>query len=269
MLRGAPAIEEALPQFLAFCGDRPLAAHNADFDVGFITAACVRMGIEYKPVYLDTLIMAQNLLPALGKYKLNIVADHLGLPDFQHHRAVDDAVTCGQMLQRFFAMLREDGIGTIDAINPRMETLRAGGRQLEGRNARHIILFAKNNTGLRNLYRLVSYGNLKYFKRVPRIPKSELMRWREGLIVGSACEAGELFQAVVSHKSYDECRRIAAFYDFLEIQPICNNRFMLEKGLAESEEELREFNRVIVRLGEELGKPVVATGDVHFLNPED
>ena len=269
MLRGAPAIGDVLPKFLAFCGDRPLTAHNADFDVGFIAAACRRMGLDYNPVYLDTLIMAQNLLPELGKYKLNIVADHLGLPDFNHHRAVDDAVTCGQLLQRFLGMLREDGLSVIDEINPKMEALRSGSKRLEGRHARHIILFAKNNTGLRNLYRLVSYGNLQYFKRVPRIPKSELIEWREGLIVGSACEAGELFQAIVAHKSYDECKRIASFYDFLEVQPLCNNRFMLEKGLAADEEELREFNRMVVRLGEDLGKPVVATGDVHFLNPED
>ncbi|MEA4965272.1 MAG: PolC-type DNA polymerase III [Oscillospiraceae bacterium] len=269
MLRDARTIEAVLPEFLAFCGDRPLAAHNADFDVGFVSAACRRQKLSYQPVYLDTLILAQNLLPALGKYKLNIVADHLGLPDFNHHRAVDDAVTCGQMLQRFFAMLREQGLRVIDEINPKMETLRSGGKNMDGRHARHILLFAKNNTGLRNLYRLVSYGNLKYFKRVPRIPKSELQEWREGLLIGSACEAGELFQAVVSHKSYDECKRIASFYDFLEIQPLCNNRFLLEKGQAADEEELRDFNRTVVRLGEDLGKPVVATGDVHFLNPED
>ena len=269
MLRGAPTIEEVLPKFLAFCGDRPLTAHNADFDVGFIAAACRRQGIAYDPVYLDTLILAQNLLPELGKYKLNLVADHLGLPDFNHHRAVDDAVTCGQLLRRFLTMLGEEGLSRIPEINPRMEELRAGSQKLDGRHTRHILLFAKNNTGLRNLYRLVSYGNLKYFKRVPRIPKSELIRWREGLIIGSACEAGELFQAIVNHKSYDECKRIASFYDFLEIQPLCNNRFMLEKGLAADEEELREFNRTVVRLGEDLSKPVVATGDVHFLNPED
>ena len=270
MLVGAPSVAEVLPQFLAFCGDRPLCAHNADFDVGFLTAACRQLEIPgFAPVFLDTLVMAQNLLPDLGKYKLNIVADHLGLPDFNHHRAVDDAITCGQMLQRFLAMLREDGIETIDAINPRMTELRSGVKSLDGRHTRHILLFAKNNTGLRNLYRLVSYGNLKYYRRVPRIPKSELIRWREGLIIGSACEAGELFQAIVAHKSYDECRRIASFYDFLEVQPLCNNRFMLESGAASCEEDLREFNRTVVRLGEDLGLPVVATGDVHFLNPED
>ncbi len=268
MLRGAPDISEVLPQFLEFCGDRPLCAHNADFDVGFLTAAAQRLGIPFAPTYVDTLILAQNLLPKLGKYKLNIVADALGLPEFQHHRASDDALTCGHLLMRFIPMLEERGIRKLDAINPAMEALRSGSR-LDGRHTRHIILLAKNQTGLRNLYRLISYGNLRYYKRVPRIPKSELIRWREGLIIGSACESGELFQAVASYKSHAELRRIAEFYDFLEIQPLCNNRFMLDKGMVESEEELREFNRTIVELGQELGKPVCATGDVHFLNPED
>ena len=268
MLTGAPDISEALPQFLEFVGDRPLCAHNADFDTGFVAAACERLGLTFQPTFVDTLILAQNLLPDLGKYKLNIVADALSLPDFNHHRASDDAITCGYLLARFYKMLEEQDVRSYAAINPKMETLRAGGRIFD-RRARHIILFAKNSIGLRNLYRLISYGNLKYFKRVPIMPKSELLRWREGLIIGSACEAGELFQAVTAHKSWAELKRIASFYDFLEIQPICNNRFMLEKGMAENEEELRSFNRTIVQLGEELGKPVCATGDVHFLDPED
>ena len=268
MLTGAPDISEALPQFLEFVGDRPLCAHNADFDTGFVAAACERLGLTFQPTFVDTLILAQNLLPDLGKYKLNIVADALSLPDFNHHRASDDAITCGYLLARFYKMLEEQDVHSYAAINPKMETLRAGGRIFD-RRARHIILFAKNSIGLRNLYRLISYGNIKYFKRVPIMPKSELLRWREGLIIGSACEAGELFQAVTAHKSWAELKRIASFYDFLEIQPICNNRFMLEKGMAEDEEELRSFNRTIVQLGEELGKPVCATGDVHFLDPED
>ena len=268
MLAGQPDISEAILQFLDYVGGRPLCAHNADFDIGFVTAACERLGIAFQPTYVDTLILAQNLMPELGKYKLNIVADALSLPDFNHHRASDDAITCGYLLMRFFKMLQEQGIDHLQAINPRMEELRSGSKIMD-RRARHIIVFAKNSIGLRNLYRLISYGNLKYFRRVPIMPKSEILQWREGLIIGSACEAGELFQAILNHKSWAELKRIASFYDFLEIQPICNNRFMLDKGLAEDEEELRGFNRTIVRLGEELGKPVVATGDVHFLDPED
>ena len=268
MLAGAPDISEALPKFLEFVGDRPLCAHNADFDVGFIKAACERLGIDYDPTYLDTLVLAQNLMPELNKFKLDIVANALSLPEFNHHRASDDAVTCGLLLSKFFTMLRERGIERLPEVNPLMATLRSGGKILD-RRARHIIVFAKNSVGLRNLYRLVSLGNLEYFKRVPIMPKSELLKWREGLIIGSACEAGELFQAVVDHKSWAELRRLASFYDFLEIQPICNNRFMLDKGMAQSEDELRGFNRTIVKLGEELGKPVCATGDVHFLDPED
>ena len=268
MLVGAPPIDEILPKFLEFVGGRPLCAHNADFDIGFVTAACERLNIPFQPTSLDTLILAQNLLPDLGKYKLNIVADFLSLPDFNHHRASDDAITCGYLLARFYTMLEEKTVRTIQAINPAMVELRSGGKIMD-RRARHIIVFAKNSIGLRNLYRLISYGNLKYFKRYPIMPKSEMLRWREGLLIGSACEAGELFQAVMAHKSHAELKRIASFYDFLEVQPLCNNFFMLEKGLAESEEELRSFNRTIVELGEELGKPVVATGDVHFLNPED
>ena len=268
MLAGQPDISDALPKFLEYVGNRPLCAHNADFDIGFVTAACEKLGLPFQPTYVDTLILAQNLMPELGKYKLNIVADALSLPDFNHHRASDDAITCGYLLMRFFKMLREQDIDRLQKINPRMEQLRSGSKILD-RRARHIIVFAKNSIGLRNLYRLISYGNLKYFKRVPIMPKSELLQWREGLIIGSACEAGELFQAILNHKSWAELKRIAGFYDFLEIQPICNNRFMLDKGLAEDEEELRGFNRTIVRLGEELGKPVVATGDVHFLDPED
>ena len=268
MLADAPEIADVMPKFLEFVGGRPLCAHNADFDIGFITAACDRLKIPFAPTYLDTLILAQNLMPELGKYKLNIVADALSLPDFNHHRASDDAITCGYLLARFFEKLREQGMERISQINDAMLEVRSGGKILD-RRARHIIVFAKNSIGLRNLYRLISYGNLKYFKRYPIMPKSELLRWREGLIIGSACEAGELFQAVIAHKSHSELLRIASFYDFLEVQPLCNNMFMLEKEMAESVEELRNFNRTIVTLGEELGKPVVATGDVHFLDPED
>ena len=268
MLRGAPKLKDALTAFLAFAGDAPLAAHNAEFDISFIRAGCRKCGIPFEPTYIDTLILAQNLLPGLGKYKLDIVADHLQLPQFNHHRASDDAVPVAQMLTKFFPMLEERGVTRLQQINNEMLKLRPLGSK-STRFPKHIILLAKNKAGLKNLYQLISLSNLKYFKRVPIIPKSELIAHREGLIIGSACEAGELFRAVADHKDWEELKRIASFYDYLEIQPICNNRFMLREGAARSEEELRDFNRTIVRLGEELGKRVVATGDVHFQEPED
>ena len=268
MLRGAPKLKDALTAFLAFAGDAPLAAHNAEFDISFIRAGCRKCGIPFEPTYIDTLILAQNLLPGLGKYKLDIVADHLQLPQFNHHRASDDAVPVAQMLTKFFPMLEERGVTRLQQINNEMLKLRPLGSK-SNRFPKHIILLAKNKAGLKNLYQLISLSNLKYFKRVPIIPKSELIAHREGLIIGSACEAGELFRAVADHKDWEELKRIASFYDYLEIQPICNNRFMLREGAARSEEDLRDFNRTIVRLGEELGKRVVATGDVHFQEPED
>ena len=279
MLEGARSIEEVLPEFLAFCADRPLVAHNADFDVGFVTAACERLHIAFAPTSIDTLILSQNLMPQLNKHKLNIVADALSLPEFNHHRASDDAKTCGLLYLRFAKMLKERGLSEIQQINADMVSLRSGGKVAD-RQAKHILVFAKNQMGLRNLYHLISDAHLLHFKRNPRMPKSSILKYREGLIIGSACEAGELFQAVLDHKSWAELKRIASFYDFLEIQPLSNNMFMLrenipleeqakKKHIAESLEDLREYNRTIVRLGEELGKPVCATGDVHFLNPED
>ena len=268
MLRGAPKLEDALHAFLAFAGGRPLAAHNAEFDISFIRAGCKKCGIPFEPTYLDSLIFAQNLLPELGKYKLDIVADHLQLPQFNHHRASDDAVPVAQMLVKFFVMLEERGVTRLQQINDEMTKLRPLGVK-RNRFPKHIILIARNKVGLKNLYQMISASNLKYFKRVPTIPKSLLLEHREGIIVGSACEAGELFRAVADHKDWAELKRIASFYDYLEIQPICNNMFMLRNGDVQSEEELREFNRTIVRLGEELGKPVCATGDVHFQEPED
>ena len=271
MLVGAPKIEEVLPKFLDFIGDRVLVAHNSDFDTGFIRAECQRLGYDYHYTAADTLILSQNLLPQLNKFKLNIVSNALSLPDFNHHRAADDAMTCGLIMAKLMVKLEEEhDIHNLQAINPAMTHLRSGGR-ITDRQARHIIIFAKNQIGLRNLYHLISDSNLQYFRRVPRMPKSDILKLREGLIIGSACEAGELFQAILDRKSDDELKRIASFYDFLEIQPLANNRFMLanEKYEAKTDEDLREYNRKIVRLGEELGKPVVATGDVHFLNPED
>ena len=267
MLKGAPNEKEALEAFLAFVGDRPLAAHNADFDMGFLAVACARHGLEFRKTSLDTLILAQNLLPELGKYKLDIVADHLQLPAFNHHRASDDAATVAYMLPHFYRMLDELGVKTLQQINPAMIPLRGKGKAR--RQPKHLIILAKNQIGLRNLYKLISLSHLEHFKRYPIIPKSLINANREGLIIGSACEAGELFGAVVDGKDMQELKRIGAWYDFLEIQPICNNMFMLRKNMVRSEEELRDFNRTVVELGQLLDKPVCATGDVHFMDPED
>ena len=268
MLEDAPPPEEALAAFLRFVDGRPLAAHNAEFDIGFIRAGCRRAGLDFDPTYVDTLILAQNLLPELHKYKLDIVAEHLDLPAFNHHRASDDAGMVAYMLIPFFEkMRREMGISRLQEINREMEKLRPMGGG--NRHPKHIIILAKNKLGLKHLYQLVSASNLKHFKRFPIIPKTELVKHREGLIIGSACEAGELFRAVAENKDRAELKRIASFYDYLEIQPICNNMFMLRNGTVQSKEELREFNRTIVSLGRELGKPVCATGDVHFKEPED
>jgi len=273
MLNGAPTIEEVLPKFLDFVGDRILVAHNADFDTGFIRAACEQLGYAYRLTSADTLVLSQNLMTELNRFKLDIVADALSLPEFNHHRAADDAVICGLIMCNFMKRLEEMDVHSLQQINRAMESMRSQHRA-DSRNAQHIVLIAKNQMGLRNLYRLISEANLYHFKRVPRIFKSELIKYREGLIIGSACENNELFQAVIKGASDDELKRIAAFYDYLEIQPVDNNRFMLTKmeggaPIAKSEEQLRDFNRTIVRIGAEMGKMVVATGDVHFLNPED
>ncbi len=268
MLADAPALEQVLPEFLEFARGRVLVAHNADFDTAFLRQACAQLGKEYPFTSADTLVLAQNLMPELGRHKLNLVADALSLPEFNHHRAADDAHICGLIMDRLLKKLAQQGVDSLQKINTAMEPIRAKHRG-DSRHAQHIILFAKNQQGLRNLYHLISDSNLKHFKRVPRIFKSELIKLREGLLIGSACENNELFQAVVKGASDEELKRLAQFYDYLEIQPIANNRFMLDRGLAKDEEQLRQFNRTILRIGKELGKLVVATGDVHFLNPED
>ena len=269
MLADAPPLKDALEAFLRFVNGRPLAAHNAEFDISFIREGCRQTGLAFDPTYVDSLILAQNLLPELSKFKLDVVAEHLDLPAFNHHRASDDAAMVGYMLIPFFGkMRRELGIGRLQEINGQMLKLRPLGNKSH-RRPKHIILLAKNKLGLKHLYQLVSLSNLQYFRRFPIIPKTELASHREGLIIGSACEAGELFRAVVEHKDWEELKRIASFYDYLEIQPLCNNLFMLQNGEARSEEELRDFNRTIVKLGRELHKPVCATGDVHFMEPED
>jgi len=262
----APGQGEAVRAFLDFVGDRPLAAHNADFDVGFIGEVCRREGLAFDPVYVDTLPLAQALLPELRRYKLDLVSGRLGLPDFNHHRASDDAAVVARILEKFVPMLRERGANTLGQVQQAL--MNANKDLFAGRRVRHIILLVKNKKGLKNLYELISRSHLEFFHKNPIIPKSLLLRYREGLILGSACEAGEVFDAVVRKKSPAALRRLAGFYDYLEIQPVCNNAFMIAAGTAADEEELREFNRRVVRLGEELGKPVAATGDVHFLDPE-
>ena len=264
---GAPSEAEAVSAFLDFVGGRPLCAHNADFDVGFISAAAERMERPFAPLYMDTLALSQALLPDLRRFKLDMVADRLSLPPFNHHRASDDAYTCGRILAKLLDMLRERGLADIGELNGfcRAE------REKHGRHprTRHISLLVKNRTGLKNLYELISKSHLEHFRKVPIIPKSLLMRHREGLIVGSACEAGEFFQAIVRKRGRTELRRIGSFYDYFEIMPIANNGFMLANGTASSEEELRDMNRRVLAVADELGKPVCATGDVHFLDPED
>ena len=274
MLKGAPSIEEILPKFIEFVGDRVLVAHNADLDTGFIQTACKKQNLPYDFTSVDTLALSMALMTGMKRYKLNLVADALNLPEFNHHRAADDAVTCGLIMSRYIEMLQEKGVERLSQINDFVSSVRGPHRRESGK-AEHIVVLAKNQMGLRNLYHLLTDANLKYFKKFPRFLKSQLMELREGLIIGSACENNELFQAVVSGKSDAELKRLASFYDYLEVQPLSNNAFMLRPGkngkapIAASEEVLRNFNRTILRIGDELGKMVVATGDVHFLNPED
>ena len=272
MLQGAPTQEEAIQAFLDFAGGRPLAAHNAEFDVGFIREGCRRYGIDFDPTWLDTLPLAQTLLPDLGKYKLDIICHRLELPDYNHHRASDDGAMVGHMLIPFFGMLRDRGAETLQQINPTLAKISSLGKAR--RMPRHLVVLAKDQTGLRNLYKLVSLSHLEYFRRFPIMPKSVINENREGLILGSACEAGELYQAIIRGKDWEELKRIASWYDYLEIQPLSNNAFMLRpdksgKTKARDLEQIRNWNRIVVRLGEALGKPVCATGDVHFMDPHE
>ncbi len=274
MLIGAPKMEEAVRDFLTFVNGSVVVAHNADFDTGFINAACNQLGIPYEITSVDTLVLSQNMLTALNAFSLDVVAKYFKLDDFNHHRAGDDALICGKIMGKLIALLQELGVSSVQQINDAMLPLRPAHRQ-KGVRCQHIVLFAKNQLGLRNLYRLISESNILHFKKFPRIFKSELIKYREGLIIGSACENNEVFQSVIFGKSPEEIERIASFYDYLEVQPISNNRFMLyaksedEEPMAENDEQLRQFNRDIIALGRRLNKMVVATGDVHFQNPED
>lgn len=265
-VRGQASEAEAVARFMQFIGNDVLVAHNADFDLSFVAAACSRQGIAFDPVAIDTLILAQNLMPELKSHKLNNVASALGLPEFRHHRASDDAETTARIASKLLGGLDGEGMTRLTELNAYMLGLRSNDNVR--RRARHIIVLAKNRTGLKNLYKLISLSHLEHYKRNPIVPKNELIEHREGLIIGSACENGELFSGLVSGRSRRELLRIASFYDYLEIQPICNNRFLIRDGKVRDDEALRELNREIVRLGDELGKPVVATGDVHFLEPE-
>ena len=264
-VENAPDEGEAMRAFLDFCGGRPIIAHNASFDTGFMAAACARQGIEFRPVVIDTLILAQRLLPELRRHKLDIVSKHLGLPEFNHHRAFDDAEVVARMMEKFIPMLHNQGAERLSDVNGVMSRLSGGGRS----RVRHISLLVRNKTGLKNLYKLISASYLKHYQRNPIIPKSLLAEHREGLLIGSACEAGEVFSAVLRGTGGQELRQLADFYDYFEIMPLANNRFLVENGTVRDDEGLRELNRRVVKLARELNKPVVATGDVHFLDPRD
>ena len=268
-VKGAPDEAAAMRMFLDFAGNAPLIAHNALFDTGFMSDACLRHGIPFDPVFLDSLVLSQYLLPDLTKHKLDIVSDRLSLPSFNHHRASDDAMVVARIMAKFLPMLTERGAVTLHDVN---ELVRTGMHQHI--RTRHISILVKNKTGLKNLYEIISRSYLKHFRQFrgqsnPTIPKSVLSQFREGLIIGSACEAGELFDAVLHGSSDAELGRIASFYDYFEIMPLANNRFLIENGTMPDDEALRDLNRRIIKLGEKMGKPVVATGDVHFLDPED
>ncbi len=265
MVAGAPSQREAVEAFLAFAGDRLLIAHNAGFDVGFIRKCCEDNHIPFPNAYLDTVALSHYVNPELKKHKLDSLAEYFDLGDFNHHRASDDAEMLAAIFFKMCEKLREEGIHTLDEMNTAMAD-KANPLRLK---PYHMIILAKDMVGLKNLYKLVSRSYLDYFHRVPRIPRSALASMREGLIIGSACEAGELISAIVQGKPQAEIEEIADFYDYLEIQPICNNRFLIANGTIADDEGLRDINRKVVALGEKLGKPVCATCDSHFLNPED
>ena len=265
MVADADKIDVVLRKFLDFIGDRLLIAHNANFDVSFIRKASRDLGFAFSNPYLDTVALSRFLNADLKSHKLDAVAKYFDLGDFNHHRACDDAEILARI---FFAMVEKMARFDIKTFADLQRDMSENANPLTIKPYHQIIL-VKNATGLKNLYRLVSHSYLKYYRRMPRIPKSELEKHREGLIIGSACEAGELFRAILEKKPEDDIKNIVSFYDYLEIQPISNNRFLIEEGTVAGEEELRELNRQIVELGEKYKKPVVATCDVHYLNPDD
>lgn len=268
MVLEAPKIEEALPAFLDFVGESALVAHNAGFDVGFIEQNCVRLGRSRTFTSVDAVGLARVLLPTLSKYKLNIVAKALNISLENHHRAVDDAAATAEIYVKFIEMLKERGMTTLKEVNAFGDMNPDAIKKMP---TYHAIILAKNEVGRVNLYTLVSLSHLKYFARRPRIPKSEFNKYREGLILGSACEAGELYRALLDGKSEETIAKIVDYYDYLEIQPIGNNAFMIaseKQRNIKSEEDLKNMNRRIVQLGEKFQKPVVATCDVHFMDPD-
>lgn len=268
MVLEAPKIEEALPAFLDFVGESALVAHNAGFDVGFIEQNCARLGRSRTFTSVDTVGLARVLLPTLSKYKLNIVAKALNISLENHHRAVDDAAATAEIYVKFIEMLKERGMTTLKEVNAFGDMNPDAIKKMP---TYHAIILAKNEVGRVNLYTLVSLSHLKYFARRPRIPKSEFNKYREGLILGSACEAGELYRALLDGKSEETIAKIVDYYDYLEIQPIGNNAFMIaseKQRNIKSEEDLKNMNRRIVQLGEKFQKPVVATCDVHFMDPD-
>lgn len=268
MVMDYPTIDVILPDFLKFCEGCALVAHNASFDVSFITKKSEELGIENDFTVIDTVGLARILLPDLSRYKLNVVAKALNISLENHHRAVDDAGATAEIFIKFVEMLKQQGIHNIDEIN----TLgKLSADAIKKMPTYHAIILAQNDTGRVNLYKLISLSHIEYYNKRPRIPKSLFMENREGLLIGSACEAGELYQAILREQPPEEISRIVNFYDYLEIQPIGNNEFMIrsDKININSKEELMDINRRIVSLGEEFNKPVVATCDVHFMDPED
>ncbi len=268
MVVDAPAIDVVLPQFLEFCDGCIMVAHNADFDMSFIKKNALDLGTEFSPTFIDTVAMARFLLPALNRFKLDTVAKAVGVPLDNHHRAVDDAACTAEIFVKFLQMLRERGLENLEQVNE------AGTSSVENilkMPTYHAIILATCDQGRTNLYNLVSMSHITYFNRRPRIPKSEFIRYRDGLLLGSACEAGELYRAILNGRPEEEISRIVDFYDYLEIQPLGNNAFMLrdEDSPVQSKDDLIEINKKIVKLGEDFNKPVVATCDVHFLDPED
>ncbi len=269
MVMDAPDIETVLPRFLEFVGDAALVAHNAGFDVGFIEQNMRYQDMEPDFTSVDTVAMARILMPTLAKFKLNIVAKALNISLENHHRAVDDAGATAEIFVKFIQMLQDRGIYNLNELNRFGASNADAIRKLP---TYHAIILARNDIGRTNLYTLVSKSHLEYFGRRPRIPKSEFSKYREGLILGSACEAGELYQAILNDKSEERIARIVNYYDYLEIQPLGNNRFMIASDRitkVKNEEDLKDINRKIIELGEKFHKPVVGTCDVHFLNPED